>query len=164
MTVDYPESVDLVVLGTGLVQSVIAWCGLPPGRAAVAIVKNRAKKRSLLCSAAARQGKSVLIVDANEYYGEIGATQSLSEFRAWLDNHAQSPDELDQDTQQAAPERPSDSSVPPEIPLKANVAGTVRDIHTWFRHESAQPGTKFCIDLVHQVCSLTVRPSSTVQS
>ena len=40
MTVEYPESVDLVVLGTGLVQSVIAWCGLPPCRAAVEVSKS----------------------------------------------------------------------------------------------------------------------------
>ena len=106
-----------------------------------------------------------MIVDANEHYGETGATLSLPEFRAWLDDQAQqSPVELDENAQQATPEHASDMSAPKEIPLRAGVPGTVRDVHSWFRHESAQPGSKFCIDLAHQVRSVVVCPSSTLQS
>ena len=41
MTVEYPETADLVVLGTGLVQSVVAWCVLPPDCTAASLGASR---------------------------------------------------------------------------------------------------------------------------
>uniref|UniRef100_A0A069DVP2 Rab proteins geranylgeranyltransferase component A n=1 Tax=Panstrongylus megistus TaxID=65343 RepID=A0A069DVP2_9HEMI len=57
---DLPTEYDVIVVGTGLVESIVA-------------------------AAASRIGKKVLHIDGNSYYGQQWATFSLDYFEQWLD-------------------------------------------------------------------------------
>ncbi|XP_063695891.1 rab proteins geranylgeranyltransferase component A [Culicoides brevitarsis] len=65
MTEDLPSEYDLIVLGTGLTESIVA-------------------------AAAARIGKSVLHMDTNEYYGGNWAAFQLESFRKFIASHHES--------------------------------------------------------------------------
>lgn len=58
MSDDLPSSYDVIILGTGMVESIVA-------------------------AAVARTGKKVLHLDPNTYYGQLWATLSLDSFELW---------------------------------------------------------------------------------
>lgn len=58
---------------------------------------------SIACSAAAFQGKSVLLLDSSKVYGGFGATVSLSTFAEWYAHHAAAEEARASDAQGAAP-------------------------------------------------------------
>lgn len=58
MSDDLPSSYDVIILGTGMVESIVA-------------------------AAVARTGKKILHLDPNSYYGQLWATLSLDSFEQW---------------------------------------------------------------------------------
>ena len=84
MDFELPDSFDVIVIGTGLGESMIA-------------------------ASLSRIGKSVLHIDRNEYYGSQWATFTFDSIIKWAEEHKKLRDETDNENLLAVPQ--SDSSI-----------------------------------------------------
>lgn len=106
-----------------------------------------------VCSAAARRGKSLFIVDVNEEYGESGASLGWREFHAWGQKHASAL----ADTTIAHPNAASGPSedLPPSVsavPVRQAPSG-IKALQFEVHDEARDVAPRgFCIDLTHQAC------------
>eukprot|EP00892_Ulva_mutabilis_P004083 jgi/Ulvmu1/2046/UM120_0042.1 len=131
---EYPEEVDVVVLGTGFVQAVIA-------------------------CAAARRGKSLFILDAKESYGECGATLGWRDFQAWGQTGAgtlcATPEHLAPDAkpaQEVSEDMAPGTTAVPVPPVRPDALAVQFESH--LDTEATAP-RGFSLDLAHQALEAT---------